>query len=62
MEGKMEYKRLKPDYTAYSAAKRQLEIKPLSPEQYDWEVKRIARKYGVQYEIQNNNKSHNQRT
>jgi len=43
----MEYKRLKPDYTAYSAAKRQLEIKPLSPEQYEREVKRLARKYGV---------------
>ena len=43
----MEYKRLKPDYTAYSAAKRQLEIKPLLPEQYDREVKRLAKKYGI---------------
>ena len=38
---------MKPDYRAYSAAKRELESKPLSPEQYDREVKRLAKKYGI---------------
>ena len=28
-------------------AKRELESKPLSPEQYDREVKRLAKKYGI---------------
>jgi len=38
---------MKPDYTSYSAAKRELERRPLSPEQYDREVKRLAKKYGI---------------